>query len=130
MNGLLLAFIASGCTSIVSEPKPRPTTLTVSEVEVAFHRALDDVRRCQVLPDGLTTANWRGLTVPVSAEDIINAGPTAIPLLEQLRGLPGVECAALADACISVISAKKVVRGKPFLSRRDHTQFVTYTVWN
>jgi len=104
------------------------TAETREKVTAAFRKAVNEVKCAHEMPLGASGASWATFNIPVSAEPILNLGPGAIPVLDDFRKIHDWRTAMLADACVSILEAKRVTRQGTFRSQVGGVEFVTYSV--
>jgi hypothetical protein len=125
---LLLLLLLPACISDKAELQSRPAAKRTCDTEVLFEEVINDLR--QVDPMGIplviSGASLR-YVLPARVERVIKQGSAALPNLERLRKV-GVAHGMVADACISIIKAKKVQRSIPRIDKQTGISFVTYTI--
>jgi hypothetical protein len=127
---LVSLFLFGGaCSSIETRSKfvAPQTTATVA----SFFKALDDFKKTdQVFPEKYSSTNWRNYFLPASAEQLINQGNLALPILRQLNNSTNDEQSIFAEACIEIISAKSIQVSGHFMSHQGGVEMVHYVISN
>lgn len=66
--------------------------------------------------------------LPASIEPVINAGTNAMPILSESQGSKDLVQRELATACIRLIQAKRLEKGKLQKDAKSGMEFLSYTL--
>jgi hypothetical protein len=101
-----------------------PDAVAEAKVEAARMQAVEDFGRSQVIcPLFYASGECIGLVLPESAERLIEQGPKALLVLRRHEHED-----LLSQACVMVIEAERVSRGRPEPSVLNGVKMVAYTV--